>query len=1054
MGSENVIGTAPHVEARHATVLRCDLESSTETKRRLDLEGQVALRQSFERVVAEAAGRYGAHVEPFEGDGAMLVLGDSVQAEDSAESAVRMGLDLVRAITETEIVPNVPMRLRVGIASGLMAVVGPPEARGGRFAGVTIDLAERLRALAEPGQVVIADGTQRLAAGFFRYDDLGLVPVKGFQEGVRAWRVVGESSVPSRFEARRLEASPVEIVGRSNALARLAEAWDRAMSGHGQAVCLVGEAGIGKSRLARAALDAAARDGATVLSIDCMPSTGNTPLFPIAVLLRRTANIASTASEAEKRAQAERLLARALPDEDPATALAYLAPLFGLHDIAIPEEVTPAAVRDRTIALVVGMLSRLAAERPVAVVCEDLHWIDDTTAEVLARTCAAIERLPALVIVTMRPAYEAPPLDLAGFTTIALEPLSPSLASQLVQSVARGVALDEGLVRRIVDQCEGVPLVLEEVTRSVLDAADQGDALAAADADPVSGVPAPLQLVVQSRLGRWPHSTPIVQTAAVLGREFPVALLARVAPQASDAAVGEVIGLLAREGVFDQPDPERAERARFKHMVICEAVYNTLLGSDRQRLHSSVADILASEYAGTSDAAPDVIAEHLRKARRYTESIRLRLATSADTAARGAYVEAEGHCAAALALVDEVADPAERRMLQFRSLIQLGVALSGRHGYSATVVEDVYRRALAVCGGSGEAEMLYPIIRGQTVVTLLRGDLPTAYGLSMQSFQLAEQSRRVEFVIDGMSLLCYTALYYRSLEESRDWIERCLKLYRDEQGHTLSYPVPQDPAAAALALLPTVAWLLGDSQACEQAVADGIEHVERLGHDFNRAFLHAWLAGTRFTQRRYAQSLQHAGTAVALGQRHGFREWEATGGLLALLAQAALAPHPEPVATATAACAAFAAEGVGLNASWYLWALAGSYIKLGDVQTARGLLAEASKRAAASGETRMNAELLILQAEIEADDASAVRLLGEAVAISDAQGAVATVLRALALRSLRSGEDASLAREALDTLDGRRAYPARPGWMAEAASALRTEELAAAGERPGRSRRR
>ena len=191
-GSENVVGTAPHVEARHATVLRCDLESSTETKRRLDLEGQVALRHSFERVVAEAAGRYGAHVEPFEGDGAMLVLGDSAQAEDSAESAVRMGLDLVRAITETEIVPNVPMRLRVGIASGLMAVVGPPEARAGRFAGVTIDLAERLRALAEPGQVVIADATQRLAAGFFRYDDLGLVPVKGFQEGVRAWRVVGD----------------------------------------------------------------------------------------------------------------------------------------------------------------------------------------------------------------------------------------------------------------------------------------------------------------------------------------------------------------------------------------------------------------------------------------------------------------------------------------------------------------------------------------------------------------------------------------------------------------------------------------------------------------------------------------------------------------------------------------------------------------------------------------------------------------------------------------------------------------------------------------------
>jgi adenylate cyclase len=472
-------------------------------------------------------------------------------------------------------------------------------------------------------------------------------------------------------------------------------------------------------------------------------------------------------------------------------------------------------------------------------------------------------------------------------------------------------------------------------------------------------------------------------------------------------------------------------------MVICQAVYNTLLGSDRQRLHSTIADILTEEYAGTSDAAPDVIAEHLRKARRSAESIRLRLAASADTAARGAYVEAEGHSSAALALVDKVADPAERRMLQFRSLIQLGVALSGRHGYSATAVEDVYRRALAVCGDSGEAEMLYPIMRGQTVVKLLRGDLPTAYDLSIQSFQLAEQSRRVEFVIDGMSLLCYTALYYRSLAESRDWIERCLKLYREEEGHNLSYPVPQDPAAAALALLPTVAWLLGDSQGCEQAVLDGIEHVERLGHDFNRAFMHAWIAGTRYTQRRYADALGHAGTAVALGQRHGFREWEATGGLLALLAQAALAPEPEAVATATAACAAFAAEGVGLNASWYLWGLAGSYVKLGDEATARALLAEASRRAAASGETRMDAELLILEAEIEADRARAVRLLDEAAAIADGQGAVATALRALALGSLRAEEESPLAREALDTLDGRLPYPASPGWMADMASALR-----------------
>ena len=256
-----------------------------------------------------------------------------------------MGLDLVRAITETEIVPNVPMRLRVGIASGLMAVVGPPEARGGRFAGVTIDLAERLRALAEPGQVVIADATQRLAAGFFDYDDLGARAGEGVPGGraglARGRRVVG--CLALRGAALR------GIARRDRRPRRRAGPAGRSLGPRAERPRAGGlprrRAGIGKSRLARAALDAATRDGATVLSIDCMPSTGNTPLFPIGVLLRRTADIASTASEAEKRARArERLLARvAAATRYPATTLAYLAPLFGLHDIAIPEEVTPAA---------------------------------------------------------------------------------------------------------------------------------------------------------------------------------------------------------------------------------------------------------------------------------------------------------------------------------------------------------------------------------------------------------------------------------------------------------------------------------------------------------------------------------------------------------------------------------------------------------------------------------------------------------------------------------------------------------------------------------------
>ena len=492
--------------------------------------------------------------------------------------------------------------------------------------------------------------------------------------------------------------------------------------------------------------------------------------------------------------------------------------------------------------------------------------------------------------------------------------------------------------------------------------------------------------------------------------------------------------------------------------MICEAVYNTLLGSDRQRLHSSVADILASRVRGNAGRRAGRHRRAPAQGAAVREAIRLRLAASTDTAARGAYVETEGHCAAALALVDEVEDPAERRMLQFRSLIQLGVALSGRHGYSAAAVEDDYRQgARGLRGQRRGRDALSDHARAQTAVNLCGATSRRPYDLSLQVLpaRRAVAARRVRHRCDERALL-HDALLPPARRSARDWIERCLALYRDEQGHTLSYPVPQDPATAALALLPTVTWLLGDSQACEQAMTDGIDACRAAG-----ARLRPGVPPR--LDRRHALSRSGAmpsrcstpGPRVALGQRHGYREWDghrrparaSRAGRARAGTRSPSRPRPPPARPSPR-------EGVGLNASWYLWALAGSYIKLGDAQTARGLLAEASRRAAASGETRMNAELLILQAEIETDEASAVRLLDEAVAIADAQGDVATACGRSRSGRCASGEDRPLAREALETLDGRRAYPARPGWMAETAAALRTEELAAAGERPGRSRRR
>ncbi len=366
--------------------------------------------------------------------------------------------------------------------------------------------------------------------------------------------------------------------------------------------------------------------------------------------------------------------------------------------------------------------------------------------------------------------------------------------------------------------------------------------------------------------------------------------------------------------------------------------------------------------------------------------------------------------------------------------------MTGRHGYSAAQVENAYRRARAVCGESAEAEMLYPIMRGLTALNLVRGNLATGYELSLQSMDIAEQSRRVEFRIDAMSVHCYATMYYGRLDECRSWIERCLELYRKEHGEKLTYPVPNDAAVAALAILPVIEWLRGDSRAAEDAIREGVAHVERLNRDFDKAYMHAWIAGIRFTQRRCEESAAHARIAVEISQRNGYREWYVTGLLIGLLAQASLQASPAALTQASETCMALAREGVGLNASWYLWGLARGHRVAGDDMLARHLVAEAFARAAASGETRMNAELLILQAELEPEAESAVRSLASALEVADEQGGVANALRAavaLVLRSCREDAALELARATHELLEGRGEYPAHHDWMHARLATLR-----------------
>jgi hypothetical protein len=491
------------------------------------------------------------------------------------------------------------------------------------------------------------------------------------------------------------------------------------------------------------------------------------------------------------------------------------------------------------------------------------------------------------------------------------------------------------------------------------------------------------------------------------------------------ADVSAALALFADHGLFA---PVVGDRASFRHGLIRDAVYETVVSRDYlRRLHSTAADALTARYLGTPDATPDVLAQHLRLAQRLAEAIRIRLAAAEDTFTRGAYVEATGHCTAAQDLIEEVGDKGSVKPDAFRLRVLRGMVGTGMHGYSAELAEVAYREAQAMFDDATTAELRYPVIRGLATAALVRGDLATAYRYSHDALSLADDSNRPDYRIDAMSVVAYTTLYFDRLEDCRSWIDRCLTLYEAERGETFRYPVPQDAKTAALALLPTAAWLLGDAPGAEEAIAQGLAHVERLGRDFDKALLHAWLAGTRFPL-----ALKHAATAYAIGNQHNFQEWVGVGAMMSLLSQSALQPSPEAIAQAVAAGQVMQSKGIGLNASYFLWGIARGHLTSGNTRDAAAMLQAALAVAAASQETRMNPEIFILQAEIEQDDVAAAPLLLQAYRLAESQGAVANALRAASALAIRSGDPTQTdwGRAALDLLDGRSEASAnRRGWM-------------------------
>ena len=606
------VGLHDTAERRQVTVMFSDLVGSTALSARMDPEDLREVISAYQKCIAETVGRFGGLVAKYMGDGVLIYFGYPQAHEDDTERAVRAGLELVMTVSDLK--THEPLQTRVGIATGMVVVgdlIGTGASQEQAIVGETPNIAARLQGVAEPNMVVIAESTRRLLGNLFELEDLGAQDLKGIAGRVRAWAALRPSSVGSRFEA--LHASGVtELVGREEELELLLRRWSRAKSGEGQVVLISGEAGIGKSRLTAELLERLASEPHTRLRNFCSPQHTDSALYPIISQLERAAGFAHDDTPHTKLDKLDTLLGQSATSAPDASLLGAMLSLP--NDGRYPSlELAPPERRQRTLFALVSQVVAFSRQNPVLMISEDAHWADPTSLELLDHVVNTIPSLRVLLIVTFRSEFEPRWIGRPHVTALTLNRLAEREVGAIIDGVIGNKVLPANIRRDIIERTDGIPLFVEEMTKAVLEAGGEGAAIAAAVPSPALAVPASLHASLMARLDRLGPAKEVAQIGAAIGRAFSYALLAAVAhrPEAElNSALDRIVaaGLLFRQGT-----PPYATYL-FKHALVQDAAYGTLLREPRRALHARIAETLENQFVEIAENRPEIVARHCTEA--------------------------------------------------------------------------------------------------------------------------------------------------------------------------------------------------------------------------------------------------------------------------------------------------------------------------------------------------------------------------------------------------------------------------------------------------------
>ena len=681
-------------ERRQVTVMFSDLVGSTALSARMDPEDLREVISAYQKCVAETVGRFGGFVAKYMGDGVLIYFGYPQAHEDDAERAVRAGLELVAAVGALK--TRAPLQTRVGMATGLVVIgdlIGSGASQEQAIVGETPNLAARLQGVAEPDSVVIAESTRSLVGNLFELEDLGSQELKGVAGVVRAWAALRPASVESRFDA--LHASGLtELVGREEELEILLRRWSKAKTGEGQVVLLSGEPGIGKFRLTAALLERIASEPHTRLRYFCSPQRTDSALFPITSQMERAARFAHNDTFQVKLDKLDALLTQSSTPHQDAALLSEMLSLP--NDGRYPAlELTPQQRRQKTLEALHVQVEAFARKNPVLMIFEDVHWADPTSLELLGRGVNRIANLPVLLLITFRPEFEPPWIGQSHVAALTLNRLTRDEVGMTIDRIAGNRLLPANIRQDIIERTDGVPLFVEEMTKAVLEVDSQSAAerMAAVVPSPLLAVPATLHASLMARLDRLGSTAKqLAQIGAAIGREFSYALMAAVARKAEADLASALDRLTAAGLLFRQGAPPYATYL-FKHALVQDAAYGTLLREPRRALHIRIAETLESQFAEIAENQPELLARHCTEAGLIEKAASLWGKAGQRSLERSALVEAAEQLTRALGQIATLpATPALRRE-EIKLQVALITPLIHVKGYSAPETKATAERA-------------------------------------------------------------------------------------------------------------------------------------------------------------------------------------------------------------------------------------------------------------------------------------------------------------------------------------------------------------------------